>query len=103
MPANVACPALQQGRRRLPLALQARLRDQRQRDRVTAGVAVQLRQGSSNGMTTIEVQRSDSRRPDRRISVCDRTNLITIGRRAADHHRRIFWNAARRCLVAATF
>lgn len=51
-------------------------------------------------MTTIEVQRSDSRRPARRLSVCDRTNLITIGRRAADHHRRIFWNAARRCLVA---
>ena len=51
-------------------------------------------------MITIEVQHSASGRPDRSIRVCNTTSLTAISRRAADHRRRVRWDAMRRCLVA---
>jgi len=51
-------------------------------------------------MITIEVQHSASGRPSRSIRVCNTTSLTTISRRAADHRRRMRWDAVRHCLVA---
>lgn len=83
----------------VPIPIQERQGCQRQRHCHQARMAENVRE-ESEVMITIEIQHSSSNRPARSIRVCDSTSLVTISRRAADHRRRVRWNAARRCLVA---